>query len=143
MMTLIAIVIAPVLASVAAIHFYWALGGLWPGHDPRSLAAAVIGDPRLDRLPPARVTYAVATALALAAAWPVVAPMLPWPALARLGSLLLAAVFLARGVAGYAPFFQRRHRLQPFAKLNSRFYSPLCLVLGAGLLYLAAAPRAS
>ncbi len=137
MMACVATPIAIVLSAVAAVHFYWAFGGLWPGHDPKSLAAAVIGDPRLKRLPAPRVTFAVAAAIALAAAWPLMSPLLPFPALMPLGTLLLAAVFLARGFAGYAPFFRRRHSLQPFARFNRWFYSPLCLALGAGFLYLA------
>jgi hypothetical protein len=142
MMTLIADTMAIILACVSALHFYWGFGGLWPGHDPKSLAAAAIGDPRLDRLPAARLTFTVASMIAVAAAWPVAAPYLAFPRLIPLGSLLLAAVFLARGVAGYAPFFRRRHSLQPFAKLNRWFYSPLCLVLGAGFVYLAAGSMA-
>ena len=137
MMTCVATAMFLVLAAAATIHFYWAFGGLWPGHDQKSLAAAAIGNPRLDSLPPAHVNFAVAVAIGLAAAWPLVAPLLHFPRLMLLGNLFLAAVFLARGMVGYAPSFRRRHSLQPFAIFNRWFYSPLCLVLGAGFLYLA------
>jgi hypothetical protein len=81
MMTCVATAMFLVLAAAATIHFYWAFGGLWPGHDQKSLAAAAIGDPRLDSLPPAHVNFAVAVAIALAAAWPLVAPLLHFPGL--------------------------------------------------------------
>jgi hypothetical protein len=139
MMTIIAAAMSIVLAAVSLVHFYWAFGGLWPGHDAKSLADAVIGDPRLAKLPPAHVTLIVAVLIAIAAAWPLVAPHMPLLALAKFGSFLLAGVFLLRGVAGYAPFFRRRHSLQPFAKFNRLLYSPLCLLLGAGFIYVAIA----
>ena len=51
-------------------------------------------------------------------------------ALAYLG---LTFVFLARGVAGYVPALWRRARATSFYRLNRLYYSPLCLLIAAGL----------
>ena len=41
----IAIAISAILGAIAALHLYWAAGGLWPGRSPRELIDAVIGPP--------------------------------------------------------------------------------------------------
>ena len=50
--------------------------------------------------------------------------------------MLLALVFLARGVLGYTAGWRARFPTEPFATLDRKNYSPLCLVLGAGFLIL-------
>jgi hypothetical protein len=45
-------------------------------------------------------------------------------------------VFLLRGAVGFAPAFWRSAEGTPFATLNTRYYSPLCLALGLGLVIL-------
>ncbi len=77
-----------------------------------------------------------AAAIALTALWPLLlagtirAP-LPHALLIGIGSAI-AAVFLARGVAGYLPAWRRGHALEPFATWDRRFYAPLCLLVAAG-----------
>jgi hypothetical protein len=36
--------------GIAALHAYWALGGLWPGHDADSLFRTVVGPHRARRV---------------------------------------------------------------------------------------------
>ena len=57
------------------------------------------------------------------------------PFLAPVG-LLLALVFLGRGVAGVLPAFERAAPEQPYLSLNRRIYSPLCVLAGLGFLFL-------
>jgi Protein of unknown function (DUF3995) len=144
----LAVPLALILVSAAALHFYWAAGGLWPGRSPRELIDTVIGDPRLDRMPPAWAGALVGLALAGTALIPLVLALPLWGKFLPdaltfrlfLWSLsytpLVALVFIARGVAGYLPFWRRRLPAQPFARLDMFLYSPLCLFLGLGLLLL-------
>jgi hypothetical protein len=125
-----------VLAAIAGVHFYWAFGGLWPGDSEDQLVRTVVGDPKLERMPATWLTTLVAAALGAMAIWPLLLSRLVGGGLAVAGSGVLAAIFLARGVAGYLPAWQRRHPLEPFARLDRALYSPLCIVLGAGFLIL-------
>ena len=128
-MRIAGVVAAAIFFALALLHAYWALGG-------RGVSDAVIptrGGAVVFR--PGRITtLAVALALACAGAvvlgrigwWSVRIGMLPFTA----GCWTLAAVFAARAVGDfrYVGFF-KRERASRFAQYDSRFYSPLCLVL--------------
>jgi len=137
---LIAAVLAFVLGLVALLHAYWGFGGLWPGKSEADLIARAIGDGG-PHMPGRRLTFAVAAAIGVAALWPlllVAGPAAPLaPGLVVAGACVLAAVFLARGGAGYLPAWRRMHPIEPFARLDGLVYSPLCLVIGMGFAYLA------
>jgi hypothetical protein len=133
---MVSVVLATLLAPIALLHAYWARGGLWPGRDEGELISRVIGDARLRRLPPPFVIWIVASLILVSAVWallllPAGASLLPRYLRSGIG-LALAAVFLVRGAAGYLPAWRRAHGLQPFARLDMRVYSPLCLLIGAG-----------
>ncbi|MEC9342428.1 MAG: DUF3995 domain-containing protein [Pseudomonadota bacterium] len=132
---LVAVLLFAVLSGLAALHFYWAMGGLWPGIDEKSLARRVVGSPAVRRMPSRPVTVVVAGLLALAALWPLMwTALIPYPlpqALVWLGMIGLAIVFLGRGIAGYTPVFRAHFPEEPFASLDRRYYSPLCLAIGA------------
>ena len=49
---------------------------------------------------------------------------------------VFALAFLGRGILGYTPWWRARHPVEPFATLDRRNYSPLCLWVGAGFLIL-------
>ena len=130
---------ACVLALIAGVHFYWALGGR------RGLLHAI---PQTDTggasfRPGAGTTHAVALALLLAASLIVAqAGLLPVPAWPLLNAALrtvvalLALIFLVRALAPlrYTGFFKKvRHT--PFGRYDTWFYSPLCLLLGVALGY--------
>jgi hypothetical protein len=142
----IIIPLSALLGAAAALHFYWAAGGLRPARTPRQLIDTVIGDPRLTRMPPAWLTALVGLALTAAAVLPVIAfPPLWMPLKLSFFDILhamevMAAVgfiFIARGIMGYLPFWRRRHSAQPFARYDVWLYSPLCLLLGAAQIGLA------
>ncbi len=138
---------AAVLLIAAAFHVYWALGGRI-GHD------AVIphhagrnGSPALR--PTKAMTHGVAAALAAAALLVLVtAQAVPVPAhvelpraLLRTLLALLATAFLIRAFGGsrFTGFF-KKVRGTRFARLDTWFFSPLCLVLGLALADLAWRP---
>jgi hypothetical protein len=129
-----------VLLAISALHVYWGAGGFWPGKDAGTCARTVVGVQGIDEMPGVVPSFAVAVALlmlawiALAQAGAIGWPFSAW--LLRVATIGAAAVFLLRGVAGYLPVWRRHFREQPFAMLNSRYYSPLCLVLGTGFLVL-------
>ena len=131
----LALLAAVVLVMISGLHVYWALGGVWPGHDGPSLAQRVFGGPPGTPLPAVGACLAVA-ALLLLAAWTVIGAAWPWwmlPAagLWRLGAWGVAGVLALRGGLG---FFDTRLRPaivgSPFVRLNRLVYSPLCLGLG-------------
>ena len=136
MSMLIAALIFVVLLAVAIAHFLWSVGSRWPIRDPELLARTVIGKPGVTRVP--RLASFVVSLLILAAG--VLALSLAddtaggwW--LTLIG-VVLAAVFLGRGAIGYTERWRATFSVEPFATLDRKNYSPLCLALGAGYLIL-------
>ena len=129
-----------ILLAIAALHAYWGAGGVWPGTDERSCARMVGGFRGATRIAGPASCFAVASALAVAAAIALALGgrvPLPVPAtLLRLAGLGAALVFLGRGIAGYTPAWRRLTPEQPFATLDVRYYSPLCLAIGAAFVTL-------
>lgn len=140
-MTVLAFVLGAALTVIAALHVYWGIGGVWPGTDPKSCARAVAGFKDIDAMPSPFACFAVA-AVAGAAALIVLAlggvfasPFDPMPLAGA--ALFIALALLFRGVLGFTPFWRRLTPEMPFAKYDLRYYSPLCLALGAGIAILA------
>lgn len=129
---------AAALTLIAALHVYWGIGGVWPGTDRSSCAKAVVG---VDAMPSAFAALAVAAmlvaaALVVLALGGVYAAPVDGPRLAG-ASLFIALVFFGRGVLGFTPWWRRLTPEMPFARLDLRYYSPLCLLLGTGIAILA------
>ena len=139
-MDVLAIIQFLILALVAIVHFYWAIGGLWPGKDEVSLARTVIGEKNITKMPSRLLTLTVVVAIFAASLWPLMwRSIIPYSipqGLLWFGMVLLVLVFLGRGIAGYLPFFTNRMSEQPFARLNAIYFSPLCLAVGAGYMAL-------
>jgi hypothetical protein len=135
----IATATAAVLLAIGGLHVYWLLGGRWPGRDAASLNAKVVGGrsgagarmPR--RLPTAVVSAAlIGVALGALAARGVIA--LPLPGTVRALTWVAAGALAVRGIGGFFDRWLRPHTAAlPFARLNVRIYSPLCVALAAGL----------
>jgi hypothetical protein len=125
------------LLMVALAHFFWALGSTWPIKNETLLAQTVVGLPGVTRMPNRFVTFIVSL-LVLAAG--IVALALAdhtsgGITLTLLG-VLLAIVFIARGILGYTTGWRARFPTEPFATLDRKNYSPLCLWIGAGYIIL-------
>lgn len=126
------------LFTVAFAHYLWAFGNTWPIRNEALLAQTVVGRPGVTRMPNRLVTFVVATALIAAGlvALSLADPVAGGPGLTLLG-VLLALLFIGRGVLGYTPGWRARFPAEPFASLDRKNYSPLCFWIGAGFLILA------
>ncbi len=139
-MTMVAFGLFALLATIATLHLYWAAGGVRPAGDWQALARTVVGTRNIRAMPSRTATSVVAVCIYVAAVWPllwsgfIATPFAGW--LKTIGMIGLAAVFLVRGAAGVSPLMRRVCPEEPFATLNRWFYSPLCLLIGAGFAYL-------
>ena len=137
MSMLIAAFMFIILLAVSVAHFLWSIGRTWPIRNEKLLAQTVVGFRDIERMPPKLASFAVflATlaagiiALALADHTGGGVPL-------TLLGLPLAAIFLARGVIGYTPWWAEKTPEPNFRLNDVRVYSPLCLFLGAGFLAL-------
>lgn len=127
-MTGLAVLTAVVLLLVGALHVVWTFSP-WPLRTREEFARRVVDVP-VDRLPTPGMTLVVALLLAVAgylvaARGALVA--VPGPAwLPVVGTAGVAVVLLLRGAAGLALSLRRDTE---FARLDRRYYSPLCLAL--------------
>ncbi|VVM41321.1 hypothetical protein PS662_00307 [Pseudomonas fluorescens] len=132
-----------IFSVIALVHVYWGLGGRW---------AAVVAVPQLPEegsgtlrpafKPSGRLTLLVAFGLLLIAAlvclrvgWWV--PAVPHQSLQWVISAIAMLMFArAIGDSNLVGFF-KQVKGSRFARLDTWVYSPLCVVLGAGLLAVA------
>ncbi|BCH20747.1 hypothetical protein MesoLjLb_05320 [Mesorhizobium sp. L-8-3] len=140
-MSLLAVIIAVPLTAIAALHAYWGIGGVWPGADQRSCARAVAGFKGIDTMPSPAACFAVAglvvaVTLVVLALGDLFASPFARQSLAG-AAFFVALVFLFRGLLGFTSYWRRLTPEMPFARLDARYYSPLCLVVGAALAVLA------
>jgi hypothetical protein len=136
-MDAIAIIVSLTLFAAALMHFYWAWGGTY-GID--KAVPAIDGRPAF--LPGPWLTLFVAVSLLAISATALLLRWLPAssaPWLDEFG-FLLAALFLLRAIGDFklVGFFKRVDE-GDFALFDTKYYSPLCVVLGvafAALSYL-------
>lgn len=127
-MSVLALLTATALLLVGALHVVWMFSP-WPLRTREEFARRVVDVP-VEKLPTPPMTAAVAVLLGMAGylvtarAELVAAPGPDWLPTAGTGGV--AAVLLLRGAAGLV-MSSRRHT--EFARLDRRYYSPLCLVL--------------
>lgn len=131
-----------VLSATAALHIYWAFGGLWPAQTAPDLVRTVIGADG-DRMPPTGLTLAVATLMVCAGLFALARGVAGWDAIlfVRLPLGVIAAIMLVRGAVTYLPGGPFAQAAEPFAHLNALYFSPLILALGLGFAGLALTPR--
>lgn len=140
-MSALAVFLAVVLLAIAALHLAWAAGSTFPAASEGELARMVAGFADRDHMPPRPASALVAVALVVVAyvalalgsvcGWPFWAWSLP------AAGMVVACVFFARGVAAFLPAWRALVPREPFARLDRRYYGPLCLVMGAGFTLLA------
>ncbi|MFF2076248.1 DUF3995 domain-containing protein [Kitasatospora sp. NPDC058162] len=127
------VVVSAGLAVTGALHAVWVVTP-WPLRTPEEFADTVVGTG--EGVPPAAACLAVAgllgTASYLVAAEAGVLPALGPRQLRRAGVRTVAGGLLARGLGGPVVFGRLSERSARFRRLNVRYYSPLCVALGAG-----------
>lgn len=141
MAPLLGTLLASLLAALGVLHLIWAAGITFPFANEQALARSIIGRRGITRLPSRAAVAFLGVLLFLAAfAALMLGKYAPVPSaykilLAPVG-LVLAGVFLLRGVVGVLPAFERSSPEQPFLSLNRRLYSPLSALIGVGFLTL-------
>jgi hypothetical protein len=140
-MSFIALAIFLLLTAIAGIHVAWGTGVRWPRKTEAELVSTVIGH-RSDKMPTPNQCYLAALAICIPGIIALMlAGLINGSVLAStipLAGAAAALVFAGRGIAGYVPAWRARHPREPFASLDRHYYSPLCLMLAAGLAVLLA-----
>jgi len=131
--------LAGVYAALAVVHVAWAAG-------IKTAATAAVptrsdGQPVIRPGPAATVAVAVlllVAAFVLLGDVEILPPLVP-RMLYRIGTWGIGAVFLLRVIGDfrYIGMF-KRERTSRFARLDTRVYTPLCALLAAGTLFVAA-----
>lgn len=119
-----------ILCLIAALHLAWALRIWVPVRDEIGLARAVVGAKGITQMPNTAACLFVAAALLV-----IVGAL--WLRELLLAQLILwgsTAVFLGRGAIAYTGFWRRITPEEPFRSYDARYYAPLCLIIGVGLL---------
>ncbi len=125
------------LLAVSFAHFLWSVGRTWPIRGEKLLAQTVVGTKDIERMPPKLVSFGAALAtLAAALVAAALADHDGGGAELTLLGIPFAAIFLARGIAGYTPQFIAKTPHPNFRLNDRRIYSPLCLIVGAGFIVL-------
>jgi hypothetical protein len=137
--------LAAIVFTLSAMHLTWAFGNTWPAKNERELARTVAGFRGIESMPPRGASAAVAVGLGLAGALVLLladAHAKSATTSAAIAGLAVAILFLGRGIIGFTPSWRRRTPEEPFATLDRHYYSPMCLLVGAGYLALSLAGRA-
>jgi hypothetical protein len=137
MSMLISALMFVILLAVSTAHFLWSIGRTWPIRTEKLLAQTVVGFEGIERMPPRLASFGVSVATLAAG---IIALALAdhdggGLALSLLG-LPLAAIFLARGIIGYTPWWAKMTPEPNFRLNDTRVYSPLCLFLAVGFIAL-------
>ncbi|MEO6394854.1 MAG: DUF3995 domain-containing protein [Devosia sp.] len=135
-MIVAALIFIPLLAAGVA-HLLWALGATWPIRDRLLLAQTVVGTPGVTRMPNRFLTLIVAIAILAAGVLALsLADQSSGGMLLTGAGVVLALLFVTRGIVGFTPVWRNRFPTEPFAALDRKTYSPLILIIGIGFLIL-------
>ena len=125
-----AIALIAIFSLLAALHGYWVAGGTWGNQV--SVPTQPDGKPLF--VPNAPTTLAVMFGLlflgllvaTIAGCLPIALPA----SLDRYGLYGVAALFMLRAIGDFRYVgFSKRYRNTPFAQNDTRYYSPLCLLI--------------
>ncbi|WP_341366942.1 DUF3995 domain-containing protein [Yoonia sp. BS5-3] len=119
------------LVILAVIHALWGLEIWVPIRDEARLARTVVGARGVTRMPGAIPCFLVGLGLLIIA-------IALWFPQVLLGKLILwgaAAVLMGRGGIAYTRFWRKMTPEQPFATYDKKYYAPLCLLLGGGIVF--------
>jgi hypothetical protein len=124
------IINATVLIAISAIHFYWAMGGKWAGDRvfPEIKSSKPI---RPTKLITAVVAFVfLGFALIYVEKTQLVNIALP-SIIEQYGVLVLGVIFIFRAIGEFKYLgFTKTIKDSKFAEMDTKYYSPLCLLLG-------------
>jgi|SRR5690606_36707513 len=121
---------AAIFFSIAALHLYWIIGG------SEGMDATIPTDSNGRRKfrPGRGITFVVVLGLLLFGLWNL--SFAGWlqiqlsPLLTRYGILFIGLIFLMRAIGDFRYIgFTKRQRQTRFARLDTSYYTPLCLML--------------
>lgn len=85
-------------------------------------------------MPSRGLTLLIAVMIILAGAvpifWTQILPIAIDRQLQAVAMMIVATIFLLRGIITYTPIAAKYPTVEPFGTLNKKYYSPLCLILG-------------
>jgi hypothetical protein len=138
MMTLVSIFLSLVFLFLSALHLYWGFGGKW-GKDA---AIPTRADNSRVFSPGSLSTFIVGIGLLAIGAFILVKAKfitisIPY-FLVKSGLWIIAALFIGRAVGefNYVGFF-KKIRSTKFGQNDTKYYSPLCMVIGILIIILA------
>lgn len=127
------------LFSVSLAHFLWAVGRTWPIRNEKLLAQTVVGFKDIERMPPRLMSLAIAIGTFAAGVFALALADHDSGGIGLdLVGIALAVVFLARGIAGFTPWWTALTPEPNFRLNDRRVYTPLCLAIGLGFIALVA-----
>ncbi|TAI49406.1 DUF3995 domain-containing protein [Flagellimonas allohymeniacidonis] len=133
-MDVLAIFLAITLTFLAMLHFYWAIFGI---KDPERVVPAIGTDQRVKTPGKLAATFVGLVLLGFALVFlNKVILYLNFPWLSNI-SIGIAIIFLVRALGDfkYVGFF-KTSKNSKFSALDTRYYSPLCLLMGILILVL-------
>lgn len=146
---LVTLVTTAGLTAAATAHFAWACGSTWPRRSEDELADLVVGR---RPMPPREASAVVGVALTGAAAGVAIAGHStaggPIGRIAAAVAVITARVLRVRGMGGLGlaaagASTSGTDAAREFRRMDTRFYSPLCLGLSAGAARAAARAKAA
>lgn len=134
MITVIALILILIFLFLSALHIYWGLGGHWGNG-----AVIPTKDDNVKAIMPGIIpTFTVALGLLCFGAvvflnsFDVNSNPVPWIGMIRKYGLgVIAAIFILRAIGdfNYVGFFKKTKNTG-FGRNDTRYYSPLCLIIG-------------
>ena len=130
-MIIITLVLFLIFATISALHFYWGFGGKWG-----SQAVVPTKDDGMPLFVPRTIsTFIVAIGLLCFGIfylikYGLIAVSLPeW--LNKSGFWIIISIFILRAIGdfNYVGFF-KKHKSSEFAIKDTKYYAPLCLLIG-------------
>lgn len=130
-MIIITLVLFLIFATISALHFYWGFGGKWG-----SQAVVPTKDDGMPLFVPRTIsTFIVAIGLLgfgvfYLIKYGLIAVSLPeW--LNKSGFWIIISIFILRAIGdfNYVGFF-KKHKSSEFAIKDTKYYAPLCLLIG-------------
>ncbi len=130
---IIGFILFAIFITLGTIHVYWAFGGTWGAST--AVPAKENGEALFTPSPLATIIVALAL---FTSAFIVLGRIeqlvkLQWPFIFYWGTWGITVVFFLRAVGDFDHIgFFKKHKASRFALLDTRFYSPLCLMISLG-----------